>query len=66
MTQREIKERILELKSNLYSTDYKALQFAEKEITESEFEPIRQKRKQWRIEINDLEKLLEVDNETNN
>ena len=51
--------RIIELKGNLTETDYKAIKFAEGEITAEEYEPMRLQRKAWRDEINELEKKLE-------
>ena len=43
--------RINELKSLLAKTDYKAIKYAEGELTAEEYEPIRQQRKAWREEI---------------
>ncbi len=51
-------EQITELKQKLANTDYQAIKFAEGEITESEFIPIRVKRAEWREQINKLEQLL--------
>lgn len=47
--------RILELKQALADTDYQAIKFAEGELTEAEFAPIKAQRKAWREEINSLE-----------
>lgn len=47
--------RILELKKKLTNTDYKLMKFMEGELSEEEYEPIKQQRQQWRNEINDLE-----------
>ena len=59
MTKHEIKfekyKRISELKCLLMSTDYKALKYAEGEISTAEYAPIREQRKAWRVEINALE-----------
>lgn len=52
------KKRISELKDLLASTDYKALQFAEGELSAEKFEPIKQQRKKWREEINKWELLI--------
>lgn len=49
------KIRIAELKSLLAETDYKAIQFAEGEITAEDFEPIKLQRRNWRVEINKLQ-----------
>lgn len=46
--------RINELKSLLAKTDYKAIKYAEGELTAEEYEPIRQQRKAWREEIRKL------------
>ena len=47
--------RIAVLKELLASTDYKAIKFAEGQLTEEEFAPIRAQRQAWREEINQLE-----------
>ena len=50
-------------KKNLIDTDYQAIKFAEGELTAEEYAPVKEQRKQWRIEINRLEnelKLLEI------
>ena len=59
LEQFRIEKRINFLKSMLGSTDYKALKFAEGELSAEEFEPIKQQRKQWREEIRGLEYQLE-------
>ena len=43
------------LKRRLAETDYQAIKYAEGEMTSTEFEPIRQKRAEWRKEINRLQ-----------
>ena len=66
MTKKEIVKKIAELKTNLRKTDYKAIKFAEWEITNEEYAPIREQRRAWRLEINELEKKMqEVTNEKN-
>jgi hypothetical protein len=45
---------ISQLKANLYLSDYKAIKYAEGELTEEEYAPIREQRKAWRDEINAL------------
>lgn len=57
-TSKLAQERIKELKKLLSSTDYKAIKYAEGELTASEYEPIKQQRKAWREEINELEEQL--------
>lgn len=55
-TEQELKEqRISELKKNLYDTDYKAIKYAEGELTAEEYAPIKEQRRAWRQEINELE-----------
>jgi len=51
-------KRINELKGLLSSTDYKAIKFAEGELTEEEYAETRTLRRSYRAEINELEKLL--------
>ena len=49
-------EKIAELKQKLAETDYKCLKFVDGELTQAEYAETWQKRKQWREEINKLEK----------
>lgn len=49
-------EKISELKQKLAETDYKCLKFVDGELTQAEYAETWQKRKQWREEINKLEK----------
>ena len=53
-----VEARISELKSFLAATDYQAIKYAEGELTEEEYLPIKEQRASWRKEINELE--LEV------
>ena len=54
-TEEELKvNKIAELKSLLLSTDYKAIKYAEGELTAEEYEPTKQQRKAWREEIRKL------------
>lgn len=48
-------QRIYKLKHLLAESDYKAIKYAEGEITEEEYAPIKEQRRQWRAEINQLE-----------
>ena len=48
-------------KAKLVSTDYQCLKYAEGELTEDEYAPIRELRKQLRKQINELEDRLEQD-----
>ena len=47
-------QRIAELKQKLFDTDYRAIKFAEGELTEEEYAPYREERRAWRKEINSL------------
>ena len=49
---------IFELKSKLRDSDYKAIKYAEGEMTAEEFEPVKTERRAWRAKINELELLL--------
>ena len=50
---------ILELKKYLSDTDYKAIKFAEGEITESDYQEVKSQRHDARVRINELESLTE-------
>lgn len=54
------KNEIERLKMKLRTTDYKAIKFAEGELTTEEYTPIKEKRKQWRQRINILEEELKL------
>ena len=49
---------ITQLKKQLSDTDYKAIKFAEGQLTEEEYSPIRIQRQSYRDRINELEALL--------
>ena len=51
---KEKSEQIMQLRGHLHNTDYKAIKYAEGELTEEEYAPIREQRKAWRNEINAL------------
>lgn len=51
---------IEQLKSKLRETDYQAIKFAEGEMSEEEFAPIKEQRKNWRAKINKLEEDYEL------
>jgi hypothetical protein len=57
--QAETQKKIAELKAHLSKTDYQAIKFAEGELTEEEFAPIKEQRRAWRVEINELEEKIE-------
>ena len=47
--------RIAELKAYLQATDYKAIKFAEGEMSAEEYAETKSKRQAWRAEINAIE-----------
>ena len=51
----ELMGKISELKRNLDRTDYQAIKFAEGEMLEIDYAPIKEQRKSWRKQINDYE-----------
>lgn len=52
--------QINQLKQKLADTDYKAIKFAEGELSAEEYEETKEQRRQWRIQINILEEQLNV------
>ena len=50
-----IRDEINVLKRNLNRTDYQAIKFAEGEMLEIDYAPIKEQRKSWRKQINDYE-----------
>ena len=57
---------IIELKKYLSDTDYKAIKYAEGEITESDYQDDKIKRHDARVRINELESLIEELEKGNN
>lgn len=55
-----LRNRINTVKMKLSATDYQAIKYAEGELTEEEYAPIKEQRKAWRTEINALETELET------
>ena len=55
MNLEEKKIKIFDLKIKLKQTDYQAIKYAEGQITEEEYAPIKAQRQEWRNEINLLE-----------
>ena len=51
-------QEISQLKKQLSDTDYKAIKYAEGQISEDEYSPIRLQRQSYRDRINELEALL--------
>lgn len=48
---------IAELKAKLATTDYKAIKYAERLISETDYAPVKEQRQAWRDRINELEKI---------
>ena len=55
----QYQSEIVELKKYLFDTDYKAIKFAEGEITESDYQEVKSQRHDARVRINELESLIE-------
>jgi len=53
-----IREQIATLKQNLADTDYQAIKYAEGQISEQDYAPIKAQRQTWRDQINQLEAQL--------
>ena len=51
----EAERKISELKAKLRDTDYKAIKYAEGELSEEEYAPTKAERSDWREQINQLE-----------
>ena len=60
-TRENVYAEIEQRKTQLASTDYQCLKYAEGELTEDEYAPVRELRKQLRKQINELEDRLEQD-----
>jgi len=58
---------IIELKKYLFDTDYKAIKFAEGELSESDYLEVKSQRHDARVRINELESLIaELEKGNNN
>ena len=55
----QYQSEIIELKKYLSDTDYKAIKFAEGELTESDYQEVKLQRHDARVRINELESLIE-------
>lgn len=55
----QYRAEIIELKKYLSDTDYKAIKYAEGEITESDYQEVKSQRHDARVRINELESLIE-------
>ena len=62
----QYQSEILDLKKYLSDTDYKAIKYAEGEITESDYQEIKSQRHDARVRINELESLIEELEKGNN
>ena len=62
----QYQSEIVELKKYLSDTDYKAIKFAEGEITESDYREVKSQRHDARARINELESLIEELEKGNN
>lgn len=60
----EMQNRIYELKGLLQDSDYKAIKFAEGELSAEEYETTRLERRAWRLEINAIESELAEEGES--
>jgi hypothetical protein len=55
----ELYSQISTIETHLQNTDYKAIKFAEGELTADEYEPTKQQRITWRKQIGVLENEIE-------
>ena len=55
----QYQSEIISLKKYLSDTDYKAIKFAEGEITESDYQEVKSQRHDARTKINELESMIE-------
>ena len=62
----QYQSEIIELKKYLSDTDYKAIKFAEGEITESDYQEVKSQRHGARVRINELESLIKELEKGNN
>ena len=60
MKKLELKKTIRECKRLLRASDYKAIKYAEGELSEEEFIPTRIERKEWRAKINSCEAQINI------
>jgi hypothetical protein len=62
----QYQSEIVELKKYLSDTDYKAIKFAEGELSESDYQEVKSQRHDARVRINELESLIEELEKENN
>ena len=55
----QYQSEIIDLKKYLSDTDYKAIKYAEGEITESDYQEVKSQRHDARVRINELESMIE-------
>jgi hypothetical protein len=55
----KVKQHIKALKARLSATDYKAIKYAEGELSAEEYESVKLQRRAWREKINELEAFIE-------
>lgn len=55
----QYQSEIIELKKYLSDTDYKAIKYAEGEITESDYQEVKSQRHDARVRVNELESMIE-------
>ena len=55
----QYQSEIIELKKYLSDTDYKAIKFAEGELSESDYQEVKAQRHDARVRINELESMIE-------
>lgn len=60
MKKLELKAKIRECKRLLRESDYKAIKYAEGELSEEEYIPTRIERKEWRDTINSCEAQINI------
>ena len=60
----QMQYEIGKLKRNLDNTDYQAIKFFDGEMSAEDYAPVKEQRKGWRKDINNLEK--EIETEKNN
>ena len=55
----QYQSEVVELKKYLFDTDYKAIKFAEGELSESDYQEVKSQRHDARLRINELEARIE-------
>lgn len=60
LLQKQYKKEMEDAKQQLAITDFQAIKYAEGLYTETEYEPIRKRRQEWRDLINDLNRKIKA------